>query len=162
MESKALGRRTCFRYLARDAIVWFEELCGIRHMTFAEIRGFPDEVFAAIVPQFCPGVEICVEAGRVCARLPDTEERLTLLSTADQPALAIFNRFNGRNPVGEIVGEMAAAMDWSAGEAGARVRALFLRLLELRVCAPYNDPRDGMEERGGSPKNPSRLAHLPR
>lgn len=142
MSGFAIGdarRRLFFRYMARETLVWCEEMCGVRHIRLSDIPKFPPQAFAALIPRVCPGVEIVPQAGRVCARLPGAKDTVTLFPASDDACLAVFNRFNGRNTLGQAASSLAGAMGWSAAESMSRVRALFLRLLALRVCVPCND-----------------------
>jgi hypothetical protein len=148
MPTNAAPRRLFFRFMARETLVWCEELCGVRHVRLSDVAGFPPHVFASLIPKVCPGVEILPEAARVCARLPGAKDAIPLFSTADQASLAVFNSFNGETALGKIAGDLAGSMAWTAAESAARVRELFLKLLELRVCAPCNGIP---EEQGKAP-----------
>jgi hypothetical protein len=132
------ARRGFFSYLASETLVWCEEMRGVRHVKLSEIPGFPPAVFAALIPHVRPGVQILPGPERVCARVPGVEPPAALFPATDAAALAVFNCFNGQRTLGEIAAGLATTTAWSAEESMARVRALFLRLVELRVCEPCN------------------------
>jgi len=136
-ENQINGRRQLFRHLARETVVWFEELGGRRHIKFDDLPKLPPEAIAALIPQICPGVRIVPEQGRVSARLPGAGEAVALFPS-DEANLAVFNRFNGKNTVGQVANELSAAMAWPQERSLEHVERLFFRLVRLRVCVPAN------------------------
>lgn len=139
MRSESTARRGFFRHMARETLVWCEEMCGVRHVRLSHVAGFPPPVFAALIPRICPDVRITTDGERVCARVPGVADSLALFPIADNASLTIFNSFNGQTTIGQIADGIAGRMAWSPDESMARVRALFLRLLDLRVCVPCNN-----------------------
>jgi hypothetical protein len=131
------GRRLFFRYLARETVVFVEELGGRRHIKFDDLFKLPPEAIAALIPQICPGVQIVPEDGQVSARLPGASEAVALFPS-DEANLAVFNRFNGVNTVGQVASELSAAMEWPQERSFEHVKRLFFRLVRLRVCVPAN------------------------
>lgn len=131
------GRRRFFRAAARETVVWFEELRGRRHIKFDDLYQLPPEAIAALIPRICPGVQIAPAEGQVTARLEGSGEAVALFPM-DEANLAVFNRFNGQNTIGQVAGELSAAMGWPQEHSLERVKDLFFRLLRLRVCAPAN------------------------
>lgn len=133
----AAHRRFFFRDLARQTVVFAEELRGTPHVTFDELFKLQPEKIGARIPRICPGVRIVPEEGQVLGRLPDAKEAVAPLRTAGEN-LAVFNRFNGQNTAGQVVREASAAMVWSEERSFDRVKGLFFRLVRLRVCVPAN------------------------
>ena len=130
-------RRLFFRYIAKEAVVWFDELRGRRNVKFGDLLKLPPETIAALVPQIRPGVQIVPEKGRVSARLPGASEALVLFPS-DEANLAVFNGFNGENTIGKVAEDLSATMNWPQERSLEYVRGLFFRLLSLRVCVPTN------------------------
>jgi len=131
------NRRLFFRYMARETVVFVEELCGKPHVTFAELFKLPPEAVSALIPRVCPGVQIVPTEGQVLARLPQASEAVALFGS-DEANLAVFNRFNGENTVGQVAMELSAVMAWPQERSFEHVKGLFFRLVRLRVCAPAN------------------------
>jgi hypothetical protein len=130
-------RRLFFRYLARETVVWCEELRGKPNVRLADLPKLQPEAIAALVPRVCPGVQIVPEKGQVSARLPGASEMVALFPP-DEAHLAVFNRFNGENSIGKVAGELSAAMGWPQERSLEYVKRLFFRLVHLRVCVPSN------------------------
>jgi hypothetical protein len=133
-------RRHFFRDMARETLVWCEEMCGMRHMKLSDIPNLPPQAFEALMPRVRPEVVIAPEDGQVRARVPGVKEAVLLFAAADASTLAMFNAFNGHQTVAQIARKLEGEMGWTPEQSMANVRALFLRLLELRVCVPGNDP----------------------
>ena len=144
-KTQPIDRRLYFRHLARDTVVWFEELLGKPQVELADLPKLPAETLALLIPQICPGTEILPEATRVCARLSGAAETVALFSSREE-SLLVFNRFNGRESLGSIADELSAAMNWPRERAFAYATGLFFRLVALRVCVPSNDLPAGTEE----------------
>jgi hypothetical protein len=130
-------RRLFFRYLARETVVWFEELLGKPNMQLSDLPKLPPEAIAALIPRVCPGVEIIPEEGQVSARLPGASESVVLFPN-EEANLLVFNRFNGENTLGQVAGELGAALAWPRERSFAHVKELFFRLVRLKVCLPAN------------------------
>jgi len=139
-------RRLFFRYLARETVVWFEELLGKPNMELADLPKLPPEAIAALIPRVCPGVEIIPEEGRVSARLPGATEIVVLFPNGEANLL-VFNRFNGENTIGQVAGDLSSALAWPRERSFAHVKDLFFRLVRLRVCLPSNTapPQPGVK-----------------
>lgn len=134
------GRRKFFRYMARETVVWFEELCGHRHVLLSDVAHYPPETLGVLRPQVSPGVRILAERGGVAALLPG-QEQLVPLFPSEGADLFVFNRFNGQTELRAIAAELAAEMGWPPERSFAFVRERFLRLLMLQVCVPANAPK---------------------
>jgi len=137
MPSKAGNRRGFFRFLARESAVWFDEARGRPQMRLSDLPKLPPDALGELVPQILPGVEIVPKATEVQARRPGETEPVTLFRL-EETNLFIFNQLNGRATLGDIVRAVSAIKGLDEKEALARVRALFLGLVRLRVCAPSN------------------------
>lgn len=135
MTENPAGRRLFFRYMARETVVWFEELCGRPHVLISDVAKLPPERLRGVIPRIGPGVQIIPEQERVCARLPDQTQPVEVLRT-DEAGLFVFNRFNGQKQLQEIAEELGAAMTWPPERSFAFVREFFLKLLVMRVCVP--------------------------
>ena len=137
-------RRLFFRYLARETVVWFEELLGKPNMQLSDLPKLPPEAIAALIPRVCPGVWIIPGEGRVSARLPGASENV-LLFPDEETNLFVFNRFNGENTIGQVAGELSAALAWPRERSDAHVKNLFFHLVRLKVCLPANTAPPGPE-----------------
>jgi|GEM_PF-833962 len=135
MKENPAMRRRFFRYMARETVVWFEELCGRPHVRISDVAKLPPERLRGVVPRIRPGVQIIPEQGRVCARLAEQAEMVEVLRTGEAE-LFVFNRFNGQKRLEEIAQELGAAMSWPPERSFAFVREFFLRLLRMRICVP--------------------------
>jgi len=132
-----MDRRLYFRYLARDTLVWFEELLGRPNVALSDLPKLPDATLATLLPIISPGVEILPEERQVCARPPRGAEIVPLFSKSDA-TLFVFNRFNGQQTLGAIASELSVAMDWPPERSFAYVKGFFFRLVARRVCVPCN------------------------
>ena len=130
-------RRLFFRYLARETVVFVEELGGNRHVKFGDLFKLPPEAIAALIPRICPGVQILPEKDRVLARLPGANEAVALFRT-EEANLAVFNRFNGEKTIGQVASEVGAVMGWPEERSMEHVKRLFFHLVVLRVSVPAN------------------------
>ena len=130
-------RRLFFRYLARETVVFVEEVCGNRHVKFDDLFQLPPEAISNLIPRICPGVRIVPAEGRVMAQLEGAGE-LVALFPAGAENLAVFNRFNGENTIGQVAGEVSVEMGWPLEKSAEHVKRLFFHLLVSRVCVPAN------------------------
>ena len=130
-------RRLFFRYFARETVVWFEDLLGKPNLQLSDLPNLPPEAIAALIPRVCPGVAIIPEEGQVSARLPGATENVLLFPNVEAN-LFVFNRFNGENTIGQVAGELSAALAWPRERSIAQVKNLFFRLVRLKICLPAN------------------------
>jgi hypothetical protein len=130
-------RRFFFRQLARETVVWFEELGGRPGVKLTDLPSLPPEAIAALVPQICPGVQIVPEELQVSARLPGAGEMVALFPSTEANLL-VFNGFNGMNTIDKVACDLSAATQWSRERSLEHVKEMFFRLVRLRVCAPAN------------------------
>ena len=131
------GRRRFFKQLARESLTFVDEIRGIPQCRLSDLHKLPDDVVLKLVPQVCPGVQILVEDGQVRARIPGREALKGLFSLED-PALEIFNQFNGMNTIAQVAENLAQLHGPGVDEMLPRVRALFFRLAQQSICVPGN------------------------
>jgi len=137
MSEIGVRRRNFFRSLAREAVVRADEMRGVPQMRLDQLDQLPEEVLARLIPGIAPGVQILPGEDVVRGRVPGVEEPLVLFWRA--PAeLFVFNRFNGRNRLGQVAEEWAAETGTEYARAFGFTRAIFLGLVRLRVCVPVN------------------------
>jgi hypothetical protein len=130
-------RRFFFRQLARETVVWVEELCGRPSVKLTDLPSLPPEAIAALVPQICPGVQIVPEELQISARLPGATGMVVLFESGEAN-LMVFNGFNGMNTIEKVASDLSAATEWSRERSLDHVKEMFFRLVRLRVCAPAN------------------------
>jgi hypothetical protein len=130
-------RRNFFRDAAREALVWLEDARGKPNLQLADLPDLDAATLGALTPLIRPDVQIIPLEDKVCAGVPGEAETVELFALDDE-SLAVFNRFNGRQTISQISDDLSAALGWPATESFSRVRAHFLRLVQLRVCVPGN------------------------
>jgi hypothetical protein len=130
------GRRHFFRLLARDALVAKEEAQGVRHIRLDRFTEVPDSKVGQLVPMIQPGLRVSKEGDDVVAILPEGER--VRLFHSDDPRASIFGSFNGQNTIGMISSEMSRMFGWTPEDSMSAVRALFLRLANLRIVGTCN------------------------
>jgi hypothetical protein len=135
----ASGRRAFFRWLAREGAARFDELRDRPQMRLSDLPLLPAAQAAALKPGILPGVEILPEERDILARVPGRPQPVALFP-AVSASLGMFNRFNGSNTLAEIAEAECAGTGQSPEAAFQAVRALFLRLAGMGVCAPVNAP----------------------
>jgi hypothetical protein len=129
MATHGSGRRSFFRFFARDLLVEAEELRGIRHVTYGELLSASDEKLGGLVPVIRQGITIISGERQVLAKMPDGAEQPLFEIT--EIALLIFNFFNGQNTLNEVGRMVSSAMNWPEEQGFHAARGLFLKL----VCA---------------------------
>jgi hypothetical protein len=145
MQREMTGRRRFFRLLGREGAVLFDEARGRPQRRLAELPELPAAELGRLIPAVCEGVAIRVENGQVCAQLPGAATARALFPV--EPACVfIFNHFDGRTPIESVGRELSASMGWTAERGFREVRAMFLRLVNQRVCAPVNVADTGKQE----------------
>ena len=137
MSSETAGRRGFFRLFAREGVAALDELRGRPQLRLADLPQLPDATLAQLAPAILEGVTVIPGDQQVSARPPASEKAIVLFPRDPVPVF-IFNRFDGRTTLGEISQELSADRQWTEGQSFAAVKALFLRLVRLRVCVPGN------------------------
>ena len=145
MQSEMTGRRRFFRLLGRDSAVLFDEVRGHPQRRLADLPDLPAAELGCLIPAVCEGVAIRVQDGQVCALLPGAATARALFPVEPAPVF-IFNHFDGRTPIESVSRELSASMGWTAERSFREVRAMFLRLVSQRVCAPVNVANTGKQE----------------
>jgi hypothetical protein len=115
-----------------------EEFRGRRQLRLRDLHYLPDPVLGRVIPMVREDVEILVEGHEVRARFRGEETRVLLFDVEDPVNVFILNRFNGRTNIDETSADLACQMGRTAEEAFACVKQMFLRMVDLRVCAPSN------------------------
>jgi hypothetical protein len=133
------GRRDFFRWLTRERAAALRRLRDVPQLSLADLPKLPPPVLASVKPRVLTGVSIVPVEGRVFAELPGGSQPVPLFPM-DPATLAIFNRFNGRNSVGQVAEAVCAESRLAPEAAFMAVRAMFLRLTSLGVCVPSNVP----------------------
>lgn len=118
----------------------FEEMRGRPQLRLADIPKLPDATLAEIIPMVREDVRLDVNQRDVIAYPPERNESIVLFAR-DSIETVLFNRFDGRTAIRRIAAEAAATMSWSTDEGFARVKRLFLDLVERGVCVPSNPTR---------------------
>jgi hypothetical protein len=141
MASPGADRRGFFRRFAGEGAAFLDEIQGRPQIPISDLSKVPDAELARQAPVIREGVAILPEEQQVSARLPGEEMAIVLFSR--EPAhLFIFNRLNGRTTLGQTSRELSAEMGWTEEQSFVAVKALFFRLVRLRVCVSSNFVRE--------------------
>jgi hypothetical protein len=105
-----------------------------------ELPALPASQLAELIPAVLPGIEIIQNGDQALARVPGQLNPLFLFQVS-RLALCIFNRFDGRNSLAAVTAAVSDESGKDREEVFAEVRAMFLGLVALRVCAPGNLPQ---------------------
>ncbi len=146
--TKSIGcpRRAFLPMLLREVAVTVKSAQGMPAHQINELGDLPDETLAAIRPIINPIYRIRVVEGQVCSQLKDDESAPVRMHFAATPEnLAVFNRINGRQSIGEIVGEVAVTLGWEAEQSFTHTRDMFLGLASQLVAVPQNSPELDVE-----------------
>jgi len=133
MQGMVSGRRLFLRRLARETLAGVDEARGILQLRLVDLPALPDEQLSRLTPVILPQVKILDGGSEVRAQRPGERDTIVLFPSGGVEQL-LFNRFNGRNSLGEIASEMGMP------QAFALTRAFFLKLVRLQVCVPANPP----------------------
>ena len=132
------GRRHFFRGLLSEAIAAAEEAAGRPQLRLSDVKKLSDEAIALIIPRVSEDYELDFgEGGQIVARHKKTGKVIPLVAP-QSPELAIFNLFDGQRTIGSVSEEISRITSCPASEAFASVKALFLKLVDLRICLPAN------------------------
>ena len=132
------SRRAFFRRMMGEAVSAADELRGRPQLRLSDISKLDDESLMELVPMVRPDVEVLDNDQGVCARLPQQEENVVLFSRDERIADFMFTRFDGQTTLRCVCDELVFETEWDEAEAFARVKAFFLRLLDMGVCVPGN------------------------
>lgn len=112
-------------------------LNGAQSHRIEELADWPDEALAELFPAVNSRAKIGLSDGVVFAETSAAVDPIPLFRT-DSPALFIFNQFNGRQTMGQVIGNVSEHTGWDEEQSRRMVRAVFLKLCEVRVCEPRN------------------------
>ena len=110
---------------------------GMPSFRIEDLTAFDDEKLAAILPIVNKNARISLDKGIVYAETSASVDPIPLFEVTS-PALYIFNQFNGLQPMSEIFPKVSAHTGWDVVQTRETVRAVFLKLCEVRVCEPGN------------------------
>ena len=108
---------------------------GMPSFRIEDLTSFDDEQLAEIWPIVNKSARISLEKGIVYAETSASVDPIPLFEVKS-PALFIFNQFNGLQPMSEILPKVAEHTGWDERRTRSFVRAVFLKLCEVRVCEP--------------------------
>lgn len=108
---------------------------GIPSYRIEDLPALDEDTFGALFPAVNKKAGISLSKGIVYAETSASVDPIPLFDL-DSPALFIFNQFNGIQTMEEAVEKTAAYTGWDEERARETVRAVFLKLCEVRVCEP--------------------------
>lgn len=144
MSSITPGRRGFFRRLAGEGAALVDELQGRPQIRIDDLPKLPDAELAKQAPVIRDGITILPEEEQVGARLPGSEKTV-ILFPREPASLFIFNRLDGRTTLGQISRGLSAETGCTEEQSFAAVKALFFKLVRLRVCVSSNFIPEGRD-----------------
>ncbi len=135
------SRRNFFRALLQEVVVTIKTAKGGQSFRLSQLGSMSDDQLAQIIPTMNPAYEIFVEEGYLWTRHKQTEKRHQEFSLNEENK-QVFNRFNGRNTLGEIARQLNHDLGWEKTKAFAHARGLFLSLVDHLACLPGNPPEE--------------------
>jgi len=137
--SAPLSRRQFFPMLIQELIVNIGATKGKLAYSLDELDKLPPEKIAVIRPMINPACQIRVINKHVCSQFRDPPNSpITPHFPTTPEFLAVFNRFNGKQSIGEIAEIIANEHNWEAEDTFNFVRDLFLLLAKALVIVPQN------------------------
>lgn len=100
-----------------------------------DLTAFDEENFAEIWPIVNSRAAINLEKGVVFAKTSASVDPIPLFAV-NSPALFIFNQFNNMQKMSDVFVKVQEHTGWDEEKTKKTVRAVFLRLCEVRVCEP--------------------------
>ena len=110
---------------------------GFPSYRIEDLAAFSDEEMETLLPVVNKKAVISLDKGVVYAETSAAADPIPLFKL-DSPALFIFNQFNGMQTIAEINAKTAEHTGWDPERSCQTVRAVFLKLCEVRVCEPGN------------------------
>ncbi len=110
---------------------------GIPSFRIEDLSSFDDGELSKLYPIVNKKASISLRKSVVYAETSADVDPIPLFDL-DSPALYIFNQFNGMQTIGEINKRVAEHTGWDEEKTSETVRAVFLKLCEVRVCEPGN------------------------
>ena len=108
---------------------------GLPSYAIEDLAAYDEKSLASICPIVNRKARILLEKGMVLAETSASVDPLPLFGISS-PALYIFNQFNGMQTIAEINDNVAEYTGWDSEKAARIVRAVFIKLCEVRVCEP--------------------------
>ncbi|MBQ6502841.1 MAG: hypothetical protein IJI57_02895 [Flexilinea sp.] len=100
-----------------------------------DLTAFDEVQFAEIWPIVNSRAKISLEKGVVYAETSASVDPMPLFAV-NSPALFIFNQFNSMQKMSDVFVKVRKYTGWDEAKTKKTVRAIFLRLCEVRVCEP--------------------------
>ncbi len=130
-----VSRRGMFFAAADAAAERKRSRAGLPSYRIEDLTEFSDEQLSELYPAVNRRAKISLEKGMVCAETSAAVDPIPLFPL-DSPALFVFNQFNGVQPMSEVFVKVQQHTGWDEGNTRSFVRAVFLKLCEVRVCEP--------------------------
>ena len=108
---------------------------GAPSFTIEDIAGYTEEQMDRIRPAVNSRAKITLKKDVVYAETSAAVDPIPLFDI-HSPALFIFNQFNGLQTMPEVSAKVAEHTGWDEKRSRQTVRAVFLKLCEVRVCEP--------------------------
>ncbi len=108
---------------------------GAPSYAIEDLAGYEDERLDLICPSVNSRAKISLKKDVVYAETSASVDPIPLFDI-HSPALFIFNQFNGRQSMSEILVNVEKNTGWDEARTRRTVRAVFLKLCEVRVCEP--------------------------
>lgn len=100
-----------------------------------DLTAFDDDQFSEIWPIVNSRAKISLKKGLVYAETSASVDPMPLFAV-DSPALFVFNQFNNMQKMSDVFVKVREHTGWDEEKTKKTVRAIFLRLCEVRVCEP--------------------------
>ena len=110
---------------------------GAASYRIEDLVSYDEEQLAEIWPVVNNRAKISLGKGVVFAETSAAVDPIPLFPVTS-PALFVFNQFNGMQRMSDIFVNVQNYTGWNKKKSKQIVRAIFLRLCEVRVCEPGN------------------------
>ena len=130
-----VSRRGMFSAAADAAAERKRSRAGLPSYRIEDLTEFDVAQFSELYPAVNRKAKISLEKGIVCAETSAAVDPIPLFPL-DSPALVVFNQFNGEQPMSEVFVKVQQYTGWDEEKTRSFVRAVFLKLCEVRVCEP--------------------------
>ena len=130
-----VSRRGMFSAAADAAAERKRSRAGLPSYRIEDLTEFDDAQLAELYPIVNRKAKISLEEGMVYAETSAATDPIPLFSV-DSPVLFVFNQFNGEQPMSEVFVKVQQHTGWDERRTRSFVRAVFLKLCEVRVCEP--------------------------
>lgn len=133
----AMSRRAFFKSIARETTSLTDELKGIPQCRLDELSLLPTERLERICPVILPDVKILIDGQRLRALRKGEPKPIPLLEHESEAAF-LLSQFDGLSTLRVISERLASKTKKDFDRAFDRVRAAFLRLVDLGLSVPKN------------------------